>query len=494
MNVGKILHDICEKRKNEEALIFENDIYTYSDILEKVNKYASFFKAIGIEKGKKIAFYLPNCPEYIFSYYAIFKIGATGVPLDHRLKINETFTLMNHSKVEYFITYSFKGFAPEEIKKNVPSLKEIILIDEKNEGTLFIGESENYPSEFPVSEIDENSISLILYTSGTTGIPKGVIWTYRHLDSPMESLKYFKLFNEGETTLCCVPFSHNGGIVSLILILMGIKLVLMSSYQPLLLLKNLSKWKVNFVFLVPTMFIGMLHLKEFESFSLPHLKWAAVFGAPSTPEILEKFKKVAPNAKLFSGYGLTETAAPNFLHPLDKIKVGSVGIPVPWIEVKIVDKDGKEVEKGKEGEIIIKGWPVTPGYYNQPEITKKTIKDGWLYTGDIGKFDEDGYLYIVGRKKEMIKVGGLYVFAPEIEGVIYKHPKVKEVAVVGIPDKIRGEAVKAVIVAKDKSLTEQEVKSFCRKYIASYKVPSIVEFRDELPKTGSGKIKKELLK
>lgn len=494
MNVGKLLDEIVKRREKEASIIYNDNIYTYQDLLEKSNKYTNFFKSIGIEKGKKVGIFLPNCPEYIFSYFAIFKIGAIGVPLDHRLKINEIFTLLNHSQTEYLITYNFQNLNPEEIRKNVPSLKEIILIDEKIGNTLFIGESENYSSSFQDIDIDENSISLILYTSGTTGTPKGVIWTYRHLDSPMESFKYFNLFNEGETTLCCVPLSHNGGIVSLMLILLGVKVVLMGAYHPLLLLKNLEKWKVNFVFLVPTMFIGMLHLKEFESFKLPHLKWAAVFGAPSTPEILERFKKVAPEAKLFSGYGLTETAAPNVLHPLDKIKMGSVGIPVPWIEVKIVDQDGKEVKKGEPGEIIIKGWPVTPGYYNQPEITKDVIKDGWLHTGDIGKFDQDGYLYIVGRIKEMIKVGGLYVFAPEIEGVLYKHPKVKEAAVVGIPDKIRGEAVKAVIVPKENDLTESEIKKFCRQYLASYKVPTVVEFRDELPKTGSGKIKKEILK
>ncbi|MDD3726470.1 MAG: AMP-binding protein [Candidatus Ratteibacteria bacterium] len=494
MNVGKILNEITEKKKDQDCLIFEDKIFRYQDVLEKTNKYANFFKSIGVEKGKKVAIFLYNCPEYVFSYLAIFKIGATGVPIDHRLKVNEICNILNHSQSEYLITYNFKDFNADEIKKSAPSIKEIILIDEKTSHTLSIGESENFSSFFPTTDIDDNLISLIIYTSGTTGIPKGVIWTYKMLESPIESIRYFNLFKGGETTLCCIPFSHNGGIIYPILMVLGAKLVLMKMYQPLLLLKNLLNWKVDFTFIVPTMLIGVLNLKEIDEFLLPDLKWAAVFGAPSSPDILEKFRKVAPHAKLFSGYGLTESSAPNFLHPLDRIKLDSVGMPVPWIEVKIIDEQGIEVKRGEIGEIIMKGWPITPGYYNQPDITREVIKDGWLYTGDIGKFDEDSYLYIVGRKKEMIKVGGLYVFTPEIEEVIYKHPKVREVAVIGVPDKLRGESVKAIIVPKEKDLTEKEIKKFCRQYLASYKIPTIIEFRNELPKTGTGKIKKELLR
>ena len=347
-----------------------------------------------------------------------------------------------------------------------------------------------------VKDIDENSIAAIFYTSGTTGIPKGVIWTYRHLDSPLATLfDHYHYFEERDVCICPIPFSHNGGIVGILLILKDVKVVVMEFYHPLELLRNLEKYKVTGTFLVPTMFIGMLNLEEFDKVQLPHLRWAAVFGAPYSPDVIKKFNKACPQAKLLSGYGLTESAAPNVLPPLDNVKFGSVGKPVPWVEVKIVDEDGVEVPRGEVGEIIMKGWPITPGYYNQPDLTAQVIKDGWLYTGDLGKFDEDGYLYIVGRKKEVIIVGGLNVYATEVEGVIYKHPKVKEVAVVGVPDKLRGEAVKAVIVPKEgEEITELEIKNFCREHLASYKIPTIIEFRKELPKTGSGKIRKELLR
>jgi len=494
VNTGQILREIVERKKDDIAFIFNNKEYTYKCLEEQVNKFANVFKDLGIEKGAKVAIYLPSWPEYIFAYFAIFKMGAVAVPLDHRLKLEEIFPLINHCQAEFLITHPSKNFNAGFIKKNVPLIKKIMLTSGNFENCVSLPEElKNSSSDFPVSEIGENDLAAIFYTSGTTGIPKGVMWNYRHLDSPIETFKYFKLFGEnGDTCVCPLPLSHNGGIVGLFLILFGVKLILMEKYHPFELLNNLQNYKITFMFLVPSMFVGMLHLKEFEKAHLPNLKWGAVFGAPSSPELLERFRKVCPETKLFTGYGLTETAAPNVMPPLNKIKPGSVGKVVPWVEIKIIDEKGNEIEVG---EIIMKGWPITPGYYNQLEVTAEVIKDGWLYTGDIGKFDEDGYLYIVGRKKEIIIVGGLNVFAPEVEGVIFKHQKVKEIAVIGVPDKLRGETIKAVIVPKEgEEITEFEVKNFCRKHLAGYKVPTIIEFRKELPKTGSGKIKKEELK
>ncbi len=497
MNIGKELRNIVEKRKDEVAFIFKDKEFSYKTLEENTDRYANLFKEIGIEKGTKVAIYMTNIPEYIYSYFAIFKIEAIAIPLDHRLKPEEVFILLNHCKADFLITVPSKEFDPENIKKNIPSLKKIILAKGDFPGCISIEKIiNNYQPEFPVKDIDENSIAAIFYTSGTTGIPKGVIWTYRHLDSPLATLfDHYHYFEERDVCICPIPFSHNGGIVGILLILKDVKVVVMEFYHPLELLRNLEKYKVTGTFLVPTMFIGMLNLEEFDKVQLPHLRWAAVFGAPYSPDVIKKFNKACPQAKLLSGYGLTESAAPNVLPPLDNVKFGSVGKPVPWVEVKIVDEDGVEVPRGEVGEIIMKGWPITPGYYNQPDLTAQVIKDGWLYTGDLGKFDEDGYLYIVGRKKEVIIVGGLNVYATEVEGVIYKHPKVKEVAVVGVPDKLRGEAVKAVIVPKEgEEITELEIKNFCREHLASYKIPTIIEFRKELPKTGSGKIRKELLR
>ncbi|MCM8757182.1 MAG: AMP-binding protein, partial [Candidatus Omnitrophica bacterium] len=289
--------------------------------------------------------------------------------------------------------------------------------------------------------------------------------------------------------------SHNGGVCAPLLILQGIPMLLIDRLHPLELLHGLVHHRITFTFLVPTHFAGLVNLKEFEKADLSSLRWISLFGAPGGQELVNRFRQYCPNALLVGGYGLTESAAPNVLMPLEKIKPGSVGKPVPWMKVKIVNDNGEDVASGEIGEIIMKGWPVTPGYYRQPELTAEIIKDGWLYTGDYGRFDNEGYLYIIGRKKEVIIVGGLNVFAPEVEGILRLHPRVKEVAVVGIPDPVRGEAVKAVFVTQDgQEMTLPEVTSFCRNHLARYKIPTVIETRSELPRTSTGKVKKEELK
>jgi len=294
--------------------------------------------------------------------------------------------------------------------------------------------------------------------------------------------------------LCPVPLSHNGGICAPLLVLEKIPMLLLENFHPLDILHNLVRHKVTFTFFVPSLFSAVVHLKEFETADLSALRWISIFGAPGGQELVQRFRAHCPKTMLVAGYGLTETAAPNVLMPQEKIRPGSVGKPVPWVQVKLVDEAGGAIPVGEPGEILIKGWPVTPGYYRQPEVTNEVIKDGWLSTGDYGRFDPDGYLYIVGRKKEVIIVGGLNVFATEVEGVILKYPKVREVAVIGVPDRLRGEAVKAVVVPKEgESITEFDIKHFCNEHLARYKIPTAIEFRRELPKTGSGKIRKELL-
>ena len=248
MNVGKLLEFLKEEKGEKIGFVFKDRAYTYREMEETVNRYANFFKSFGIEKGKKIGIYLPNFPEYIFSYLAIFKIGAIAVPLDHRLKIEETYTLLNHCGAEFLITYPGKFFNPEEIKENVSSLKEIFITSGNYENVISLEEIKKFSSEYPVEEIDENSICAIFYTSGTTGIPKGVIWNYKHLDSPMETFRYFKLFKEDGTFICPLPLSHNGGIVAVLLILEGLKLILMEFFHPVEFLHSLIKHKINFMF------------------------------------------------------------------------------------------------------------------------------------------------------------------------------------------------------------------------------------------------------
>jgi len=364
---------------------------------------------------------------------------------------------------------------------------------------------ESSPEEIlPPEDIDDKAQAIIFYTSGTTGKPKGVLINYRQLSAPMQAVSYFTELNDKDICLCAIPFSHIAGLMFVqAIVFLGASVVLMERFIPVEFLKLVEEYKVTIFWLVPAMYYALLHLKEFEVFDLSSLKTVVCFGAPSSPEQLKRFHQYCPNADLINGWGMTETQGPTVVLPRGSSKVESVGKPAPWIEVKIFSAEGgcggdeseKELPIGEVGEIVVRSWVVTDGYYKDPELTAQTKRNGWFHTGDLGRFDKDGFLYIVGRKKEMIKVAGEIVFEPEVEAAIYKHPAVKEVAVVGVEDKLRGEVPYAFVVLKDNlKLTAEELRYFLRQHLGHFKIPHYFEFRDELPKNRTGKIDKETLR
>jgi long-chain acyl-CoA synthetase len=243
------------------------------------------------------------------------------------------------------------------------------------------------------------------------------------------------------------------------------------------------------------MYYAILQLKEFEGFDLSSLQWIDSFGAPSSADQLRRFHQYCPQAVFFNGWGMTETQGPTVVTPRDSKKIESIGVPAPWVEIKIFDENDQELSSGSIGEIAVRSWIVTDGYYKDTEATAKAMRNGWFHTGDLGRFDKDGYLYIVGRKKEMIKVAGEIVFEPEVESAIHKHPEVAEVAVIGVADELRGEVPKAFVALKPESkVTEEELRYFCRQHLAHFKIPHYFEFTDVLPKNRVGKIDKEILR
>jgi acyl-CoA synthetase (AMP-forming)/AMP-acid ligase II len=269
----------------------------------------------------------------------------------------------------------------------------------------------------------------------------------------------------------------------------------MERFAPHEFLKNIERYKVTCFHIVPSMYLALLQVKEIEKIDLTSLRWIVVFGAPSSPEILKKFHQYCPNAHFLNGWGLTETCPPNTVLPFGSENIVSVGKPAPFVEIKILDENDTQLPQGEIGEIAIKGWVVMQGYYKDAQATAEVIKNGWFHTGDLGRFDQNGFLYIMGRIKEMIKVSGQIVYAPEVESVLYKNPAVAEAAIIGIPDKMRGELVKAFVVLKPgQALNPEELRYFCREHLAHFKVPHEVEFRESLPKNRTGKIDKELLK
>ena len=498
MDIAASLREQGQKTPNRPAIIFRDQIITFSQMISMVNRLANNLNERGIKKGDNVAVYLPSCPEYIISYFAIFSLGAVIVPLDPNLTSGEVVGVLKHAEAPLIITKSLKDSSFLKLKEEVPNLKDIIVhVDsEEVEGfTSFKGVLAKSRDEIPAVKIEDNDVAVIFYTSGTTGKPKGVMLTYKNLENACKTMKEVgvqKYF--GDMQICALPLSHIGGMIYLQMAAeYGISTLLMQRFIPIEFLKNVEKYKVNWFHLVPAMFMALLQLKEFEKYDLASVSGVDIFGAPSPPSLIQRFGKYCPNATLWHGWGMTETAAPNTA--TDKEHLPSVGKPPSWFEVKIFDNNDKEVPVGEIGEIVCRGWPIMAGYYKEPELTARVMRDGWFRTGDLGTLDKDGYLYIRGRKKDMIIVGGLNVYSPEVEHVIAEYPKIKEVAVIGVPDKLRGEIVKAVVVLKEgEEASESDIRSFCRQKLIHFKVPHVVEFRQSLPKTRTGKIQKESLK
>ncbi|MFH1655213.1 MAG: AMP-binding protein [Candidatus Omnitrophota bacterium] len=497
MDFAKVLTSTAEKFPNKPALIFKDKPITFARLKDDSFKLANSLKKIGVKKGDRIAIYLPIWPEYVISYMALFSLGVTVVPLDYMLTMDELVSCLSHSETKLLIARSKEGLSFEELKSKVKSLEKIVLCEEKKQGFLNFEELiDNGEPIDPGTEIKDDDYAMIMYTSGSTGRPKGVLKSYRNLDAAPMAMKGSVKLTDKDSTICCLPLSHDGGFVFVQdCVCYGITTVMMERFIPLEFLKNIQKYKLTCFWLVPPMYYAILQLKEFDKFDLTSLRWVVVFGAPSSPAVLKRFHKVCPNAHFLNGWGMTETMGPTIVLPLDSDNLASIGKPMPWVAVKIVDEDNNELPVGSVGELAIKSWIVMLGYYKDPEATAQVIRNGWLHTGDLARIDEQGFVYIVGRKKEMIKVGGQLVYSPEVEASIHKHPKIAEIAVIGVADKLRGEVPKAFIVLKEnETATEEEIRYFAKEHLAHFKIPHYYEFRDSLPKTRTGKIDKEILK
>ena len=509
MNVVNILKQRAKEYGNRPAVIFGQEQISFAELKDKAFSLAQSLLKLGVKRGDKVAIYLPNWPEYIYSYLAIWSIGACCVPLDFMLTEDEIISCLSHSEAKIIITKHKANISFLRLKGNLPSLKYIISCRLVKEEALSFEELlADGSSKAPELEAREKDYAIIFYTSGTTGKPKGVLINYLQLDAPPKSMAFFVNadLSSNDVTLCALPFSHLGGLIYIQnTITFGLTLVLMERFMPLDFLRNVQNYKINFFWIVPSMYYALLQLKEFETFDLSSLRWIVTFGSSSSPDALRRFHQFCPKACFLNGWGLTETNAPTVVLPMGSENIESVGRPAPWIEVKIFSAEGgsasggddtqKELPAGSVGEVAVKSWVVTDGYFKDEELTRQAIRNGWFYTGDLGRFDAEGFLYIVGRKKEMIKVGGEIVFEPEVESVLLKHPDIAEAAVVGVSDRLRGELPKAFLVVKEgKNISEEDLRYFLRQHLAHFKIPHYFEFCTELLKNRTGKIDKEILR
>lgn len=513
MNIRQILEDTAQKYPLKPAIVFKDTVISFKGLEQNVLKLAHALKEQGVGKSDKVAVYLPNCPQYVYSYLACFSLGAVGVPLDFMLKKDELIACLSHGEAKILIAQENHEVSLAEVVGGVSSVEKIIRCGHRRDPAR--ADSNTQPSTQNPSpslsfddlltnssgnlspiDIQDCDPSLIMYTSGTTGAPKGILLNYKHLEGSPRAMEHFVDLTDRDTKLCALPLSHIAGLIYIQnCILFGITLVLMERFHPLEFLKNVEQHKITCFHIVPAMYTAILSLKGIEKFNLSSLRWVVVFGAPSSPEILRRFQQYCPNAQLLNGWGMTETCPPNTVTPLGSKKIESVGKPSPLCEIKILDENDQEVPTEEIGEIVIRGWIVMDGYYKDPQTTSQMKRNGWLYTGDLGRFDSEGFLFIVGRKKEMIKVAGQIVYAPEVEATFCKHEAVAEAAVIGIADQLRGESVKAFVVLKEgMKSTPEDLRYFAREHLAHFKVPQTIEIREALPKNRMGKVDKEVLK
>ncbi|MCC5801328.1 AMP-binding protein [Rossellomorea vietnamensis] len=514
---------------DKAAIHFMGKEVGYKELYESALKFAGYLKTLGINKGDRVAIMLPNTPQSVIAYYGILYAGGVVVqtnPLymereieyqmkDSGAKVILTLDIlyprvskvMKNTDLEHIIVTAIKDYLPFPKNLIYPFIQKkqygiVVKVDHRGQNHLFTEIMKTAVAEaISQEEFDfENDLALLQYTGGTTGFPKGVMLTHKNLvaNASMCDAWLYKCTKGEEKMLGILPFFHVYGMTAVLIlsVMQGYKMILLPKFDAETTLKTIQKLKPTLFPGAPTIYIGLLNHPDLKKYDLSSIDSCLSGSAPLPVEVQQQFEEVT-GGKLVEGYGLTESSPvthSNFLWDKARIK-GSIGVPWPGTDSAVFSMEtGEPLPPNEMGEIVVKGPQVMKGYWNRPEETEQTLKDGWLLTGDIGYMDEKGYFYVVDRKKDMIIAGGFNIYPREIEEVLYEHPAIQEVVAAGVPDPYRGETVKAYVVLKEgESLTEEELNEYSRKYLAAYKVPRIYEFRKELPKTAVGKILRRAL-
>ncbi|MCM3291276.1 long-chain fatty acid--CoA ligase [Paenibacillus sp. MER 180] len=525
-NVAQFLIDAAQEYPTRPALEFMGKQLSYERLLEECCRFANALVRLGIGRQERVAIMLPNCPQTVIAYYGTLMAGCIAVLTNPLYKERELAIQLADSGAAAIITLdvlyprvraaqarttlrhaiitSIKDYLPFpknvlfafKMKKNVQAAG----ITYDDQVHAFAPLLKSVPPKFMCAEIDgEHDLALLQYTGGTTSTPKGVMLTHQNLvANTMQSASWFYKVKRGEEIfLGALPFFHVFGmtiLMNLCTLCRGMN-VLVPKFEPSEMLRIIHKLRPTVFPGAPTMYISLINHPDTDRYDLSSIH-TCISGAASLPlEVQEKFEAIT-GCVLIEGYGLTEASPITHANLLwGKRKNGSIGIPFPDTEAKIVDSyTGEELPQGEVGELVVRGPQVMKGYWNKPEETVTALRDGWLYTGDLGRQDEDGFFSIIDRKKDLIIAGGFNIYPREVEEVLYEHPCVKEAVVVGVPDSYRGETVKAYIVTRTGTqVTQEELNVWCRERMASFKVPRQYEFRSELPKTIAGKVLRRML-
>lgn len=527
------LYEILERAAanfpNRTAILFHNWKVTYRKLKRLVDLAAANLKKTGVKAGDRVAIMLPNCPQAVISYWACLKIGAVVVMTNPLYMEKELLHHFNDSGTQTLITLNLLWKRIDSLRPRL-NLKRIFITsiadclsfplnilytlksrrEFKLESIAYDGSTVlRWKSLLKLTLLDaphpidpHQDLAALQYTGGTTGIAKGVMLTHANLGYNAQQARavLHSIQETGEVILGLLPFFHIYGLTVCVNLgaLIGATLIPVAKFVPLDVLKTIDKGRPTIFPCAPSIFVALLQQKNLDKYDLSSVRYCVSGSAPMPASVMEKFNSLTNGADIIEGFGLTEASPITHLNPLrGKSKNGSIGLPFPDTDAAIVDMEVGAVPlpMGKIGELIVRGPQVMRGYWNRPDETASVLRNGWLYTGDIAYMDEEGYFFIVDRKKDIIISGGYNVYPREIDEVLHEHPAVKEAVSVGINHQTRGEIIKAYIVLKENhTVTKAEILAFCRDKLANYKVPKQVEFREDLPKSIVGKVLRRVIR
>ena len=505
--LGELIARNARKSPDKEAVVYGDTRLTYREFNARMNRLAHALMDMGVKKGQKVAILLFNCNQYLEAYFALAKMGGIAVPLNFRLHPEELTYIVNDAEAEVFILGEAFVDTVRGIQKDLPRIRQYISVSEKPvEGMLhFEALIQKYPDDEPLVLVEEDDPSFIMYTAGTTGRPKGavlthkgevIIWTLATIEVSREP----DIGDMSDWRACAAPpifhLASFGTCVAYLLF--GSTIILpVQVFNPVEIMQLLERERCDSVLLIPAMGNFLLQMPDLDTYDTSSLK-AWFSGAAIMPtELRKRINKTFPQVKIFDCFGQTETnALVSMLRPSDaKRKVASVGRGIPFVEIRVVDEQDRDVPVGEVGEAVYRGPAIMKEYYNNPQATAEAFRGGWFHSGDLVRRDEEGFIYVVDRKKDMIVSGGENIYPAEVEEALYKHPKILEAAVIGVHDEQWGESVKAIVAVKPgETLTEEEVIDFCKDHLASYKKPRSVDFIDALPRNPAMKVLKTVLR
>ena len=494
MNVAQIVETGAKLFPEKTAILFEGKQITYSEMNRDANRLANAMKANGVDKGDRVALYLPNIYEFAVCYYATLKIGAIAVSVNSMLKTYELKYILNDSGAVLLFTVG--DLLENIVRDEYENLNHVVICEGDAQGNPILSDwMEKAADDIRTQDMHPDAPASILYTSGTTGSPKGATLTHGNVVSNAWTTVHHAGFKPDDRMPLFLPLFHvfgqnfimNGAFTACATI------SLYRRFVPDLVLDSIGRDHISMFFAVPAIYIGLLNM-DLTKYDLSSIRYE--FSAASTmPREISSQWTQQFGRPVYEGYGLTECSPFACYNHDFRHKFGSVGTAVENFEIKILDEDDQEVPLGKWGEICVRGPGVMHGYWNRHEETQQALRGGWLHSGDTGLMDDEGYVFIVDRVKDMINVAGFKIWPAEVEQFLYTHPAIKELAVYGVPHAEKGEVVRAAIVLKDKlSATAEEITTFCRDNLANYKIPTRIDFIDELPKSATGKILKRVLR